>query len=48
MGSDLDDLDDADFAGVDADSIVDERNRYARVKATMPAEIETQSSASRL
>jgi hypothetical protein len=35
-------------ADIDADSIVDERNRYARVKATMPAEIETQSSASRL
>ena len=33
---------------IDADSIVDERNRYARVKATMPAEIETQSSTSRL
>jgi hypothetical protein len=33
---------------IDADSIVDERNRYARVKATMPAGIETQSSASRL
>ncbi len=33
---------------IDADSIVDERNRYARVKATMPAGVETQSSASRL
>ena len=35
-------------ADIDADSIVDERNRYARVKATMPAGVETQSSASRL
>lgn len=35
-------------ADIDADSIVDERNRYARVKATMPAGVEAQSSASRL
>jgi len=33
---------------IDADSIVDERNRYARVKATMPAGVEIQSSTSRL
>jgi hypothetical protein len=32
---------------IDADSIVDERNRYARVKATLPAGIEIQPSASR-
>jgi hypothetical protein len=33
---------------IDADSIVDERNRYARVKATLPEGIEIQSTASRL
>jgi hypothetical protein len=33
---------------IDADSIVDERNRYARVKATLPAGFEVQPSASRL
>ena len=33
---------------IDADSIVDERNRYARVKATLPAGTEAQSSAARL
>ena len=32
---------------IDADSIVDERSRYARVKATLPDGIEIQSSASR-
>ncbi len=33
---------------IDADSIVDERNRYARVKATLPAGIEMTPGASRL
>jgi hypothetical protein len=33
---------------IDADSIVDERSRYARVKATLPDGIEIQASASRL
>jgi hypothetical protein len=33
---------------IDADSIVDERTRYARVKATLPAGTEVQSSASHL
>ena len=32
---------------IDADSIVDERNRYARVKATTPAGIEMQTATSR-
>jgi hypothetical protein len=32
---------------IDADSIVDERNRYARVKATMPAGIDMQTAPSR-
>ncbi len=34
-------------SAIDADSIVDERNRYARVKATLPAGIEMQPAASR-
>jgi hypothetical protein len=33
---------------IDADSIVDERSRYARVKATLPAGIEMSPPASRL
>ncbi|MDB6008692.1 MAG: hypothetical protein JWL65_942 [Gammaproteobacteria bacterium] len=33
---------------IDADSIVDERSRYARVKATLPAGIEMSSTASHL
>jgi hypothetical protein len=33
---------------IDADSIVDERNRYARVKATLPAGIEMSPTASHL
>jgi len=33
---------------IDADSIVDERSRYARVQATMPPGVEMQSAASRL
>jgi hypothetical protein len=33
---------------IDADSIVDERSRYARVKATLPAGIEMSPTASRL
>jgi hypothetical protein len=33
---------------IDADSIVDERSRYARVKATLPAGIEMSSAASHL
>ena len=33
---------------IDADSIVDERSRYARVKATLPAGIEMSPAASRL
>jgi hypothetical protein len=33
---------------IDADSIVDERSRYARVKATLPDGIEIQASASSL
>ena len=32
---------------IDADSIVDERNRYGRVKATMPAGIDMQTATSR-
>ena len=35
-------------SGIDADSIVDERTRYARVKATLPAGIEMSPTASRL
>jgi hypothetical protein len=35
-------------SGIDADSIVDERSRYARVKATLPAGIEMSPPASRL
>jgi hypothetical protein len=35
-------------SAIDADSIVDERHRYARVKATLPDGIEIQSSASGL
>jgi hypothetical protein len=33
---------------IDADSIVDERSRYARVKATLPAGIEMSPTAARL
>jgi len=32
-------------SGIDADSIVDERGRYARVKATLPAGVEISSAA---
>ena len=32
-------------SGIDADSIVDERGRYARVKATLPAGIEISTTA---
>jgi hypothetical protein len=35
-------------SAIDADSIVDERSRYARVQATLPAGIEMPPSASRL
>ena len=35
-------------SGIDADSIVDERSRYARVKATLPAGIEMSPTASHL
>lgn len=35
-------------SGIDADSIVDERNRYARVKATLPAGVEISPSAAHL
>jgi hypothetical protein len=34
-------------SAIDADSIVAERSRYARVKATLPAEIEMSPAASR-
>jgi hypothetical protein len=35
-------------SAIDADSIVAERNRYARVKATLPAGVDMQPAASRL
>ena len=35
-------------SGIDADSIVEERSRYARVNATLPAGIEMSSTASHL
>jgi hypothetical protein len=35
-------------SAIDADSIVDERSRYARVKATLPAEVEMSPTASHL